>query len=189
MRVLFNNAFDAQFSPDIDSETDGYQGFVAFSTETAFVGPYGTAGIYMAPVTSDANGYILPIDPATVVELHDKETVSENSGKWSPDGSAIVSGFWDAITDEVGLAVIEIASGTATPLCVYPRNGGNGPALVGSASWASDGLFIVYQAYGDLMIVPSDGSAPPANYTRTRNVSEGHPDWNPAWNPSGDGAY
>ena len=62
-----------------------------------------------------------------------------------------------------------------------------GTNLEGTMS--SDGAFLVYREDRDLMIVPTDGSTDPLNYTRTRNVRESYPAWNPTWDPDGDGGF
>jgi hypothetical protein len=178
-------------SPDLDA-APGYQGMVAVR------GPDGSfdAGgmtqfdIFVAPIVSDANGRLLPIDRTQIVNATNSPGTDEFHPSWSPDGSAIAC-FHDDGTDE-WLAVIDVPTGVLVP--IYPDyatqvNGDD------RAAWTSDGLNLIYRTElsgidpFDLSIIAADGAGGPANYTKTANRRERAPAWNPRWDPAGPGAF
>jgi len=177
-------------SPDLDPATEGYQGMVAFSAPDG--SQYNRQGqwlapddIYLAPLTLDADGRVLAIDPADVVNLTDAPYSHQVPHSWSPDGRRLLYlDTNDPLDDEDSLVAENLETETVIELARVPINNN-----FGDATWTADGNFVVFELYGELMIVPSDGSVDPINYSQTRNDSEKQPAWNPNWDPSGDGGF
>lgn len=178
-------------SPDLD-DAPGYQGMIAMRGRDGSVDADGTAqfDIFTAPIASDVDGYLLPVDPALIVNLTDAPGTNEFHPSWSPDGSAIAC-FHDDGTDD-WLAVIDMPTGLLLP--IYPDyatqvNGDD------RATWTSDGRDLIYRTdYSgidrfDLTIIAADGSGAPANYTNTPTRQERAPAWNPQWEPAGPGGF
>ena len=174
-----NPVSQPSLSPDLDAAA-GYQGMVAIR---------GAGDIFTAPISSDANGFLLPIDPSTIQNVT-RSSAIEAHPSWSPDGSAIACYQDDGVTE--WLAVIDFPSGVLVP--IYPDY-----ATVGSghdrATWTSDGLDLIYRTGDsgidifDLSIIPADGSGIPSNYTGTGSRREAGPAWNPNWDPTGPGGF
>ena len=173
-------------SPDLDPATEGYQGMVAFSApDGSQVGRQGQDDIYLAPLTIDVDGRVLAIDPADVVNLTDAPYSHQVPHSWSPDGSRLLYlDTNDPLDDEDSLVAEDLETGAVIELARVPINNN-----FGDATWTTDGNSVVFELYGELMIVPSEGSTVPVNYSQTRNDSERQPAWNPNWDPSGDGGF
>jgi Tol biopolymer transport system component len=186
-----NPVFQPSLSPDLDP-APGYQGMVAMGGLDGSVDADGRNqfDIYVAPVDSDADGYLLPVDPARIDNITNAPGTTEAHASWSPDGSAIACYQDDGTTE--WLAVIEMPAGVLVPL--HPDY-----ATVGAgqdrAAWTSDGLDLIYRTQFsgidifDLTIIAADGSSGPTNYTNTGSRREEGPAWNPQWDPAGPGGF
>ena len=167
--------FQPALSPDLE-DAPGYQGFLAMK------GFDGSSDIFLVPIDDDADGYLLPLDPALFVNVTNKPGSSQFHPSWSPGGEFL------ACFDDGSLAVYDVATGaswTVAPNYFTSVSGQDRP------TWTSDGYELVFRSkdigVGDLAIVAADGSGLVDNYTATRRLMERAPAWNPAWDPSGPG--
>ncbi len=167
-------------SPDLDL-SDGYQGLLA----TIGIDEAGAPGVFIVPIEGDANGYLLPIDPA----LFENVTIAPGTGQllhpsWSPNGAEI------AYFDSGDLAVLDVALRQKR---ILPGGFFTSAAAQERATWTADGLSLVYRspAIGttDLAIIAADGGGGPQRYTLTNNRVEYAPAWNPQWDPAGLGGF
>jgi len=178
-------------SPDLD-DAAGYQGMVAMRGRDGSVDAYGTPqfDIFAAPIASDADGYLLPLDPASIVNLTDAPGTNEFHPSWSPDGSEIACFHADG--SDAWLAVINMATRLLLP--IYPDYATSGGGH-DRATWTSDGQDLIYRTdYSgidrfDLTIIAADGTGFPEDYTNTQTRREYAPAWNPAWDPAGPGGF
>jgi Tol biopolymer transport system component len=185
IRVLLannNRIGHPALSPDRDLDlSDGYQGLLA----TIGIDETGAPGVFIVPIEGDANGYLLPIEPA----LFENVTVTPKTGQllnpsWSPDGAEI------AYFDSGDLAVLDVASGQKR---ILPGGFFTSAAAQERAAWTADGLSLVYRSAAigttDLAIIAADGGGAPQRYTLTTNRVEYAPAWNPQWDPDGLGGF
>ncbi|NQT11857.1 MAG: hypothetical protein HQ582_03855 [Planctomycetes bacterium] len=181
----FDPTGHAALSPDLD-DAPGYQGFLA---ARGFDGSW-TPGaetywdIFMVPVSDDADGYLLPVDPTLFVDVTNKPGSDQFHPSWSPDGATI------ACFDDKSLAVYDVATGQSWTIA---PNYQTGVSAQDRPAWTSDGWGLVFQSsdigVGDLAISVALENSPPINYTATRRLTEKAPAWNPMWNPDGPGGF
>jgi len=181
----FDPTGHAALSPDLD-DAPGYQGFLA---ARGFDGSW-TPGaetywdIFMVPVSDDADGYLLPVDPTLFVDVTNKPGSDQFHPSWSPDGATI------ACFDDKSLAVYDVATGQSWTIA---PNYQTGVSAQDRPAWTSDGWGLVFQSsdigVGDLAISVALENSPPINYTATRRLTEKATAWNPMWNPDAPGGF
>jgi Tol biopolymer transport system component len=172
-------------SPDLE-ELPGYQGLLAMRGFDGSWKPDGTAcsDIFVVPIDDDADGYLLPLDPALFFNVTNKPGSSQFHPSWSPNGEAL------ACFDNESLAVYDVITGASWTVA---PNYLTGVSAQDRPTWTSDGYELVFTSwdigYGDLAITAADGLSPVVNYTATRNLTEIAAAWNPQWDPAGPGAF
>lgn len=184
----------AQFSPDIDTDTLGYQGLLAFYLKNA--SDY-TTDLWAVRVREEAGALVVDPDP-------DARAIGPGFGyaglggwatlAFSPSGNALAYGSSGSIlTVTIGGDPLEFG----TPTVVYQDPGTYvGHLARGSITWSNhtspDDQIIVFGATSgelpggagacDLYWVPADGSGGGGWLTQQGDkVSVGEPEWNPAW--------
>ena len=164
--------YDPSLSPDLDPETPGYQGYLAFSF--AF-------DIVTAPVEVDASG---KWTVEALSNLTQSSGITERHPVWSPDGATLAF-YREGSNTGRALWVMDVLSGASLSVVdVYPQDL--------RPTWSPDGLYLGYwdareaspgKWTTDIFYISPWDELPAINVTKTdaSAASERFPDWNPAW--------
>jgi Tol biopolymer transport system component len=167
-------------SPDIGLEP-GYQGLLAVSLGYQNSAGQWSRDIFAAPVFDNADGYLLPIDANSFVNLTQNPESVQMHPAWSPEGTEL------AHFDNEELSIVDWLTGEKRTL---PGGYRTNVSDMHRATWTSDSSRIVYMSnlFGDwtLSIIAADGTELPQKYTPGQR-DEWAPAWNPRWDPSGPG--
>jgi hypothetical protein len=162
---------DPTFSPDLDTETPGYQGELAFAgLDISF-----QLDIWLLKVAIDTDGNFAT---GELVKLTDSAT-SQGLPAWSPDGQYLAYTEFGEVNK---VFLLDMMTGR-TQFVVSPLSGN------AELTWSPDCEFLGFDDLGlgrgsrhDLFYIsPWGANTTPVNVTQTARCNEARMDWNPAW--------
>jgi WD40-like Beta Propeller Repeat len=173
------------FSPDLNAETAGYQGEIAFgSGEVLADGTVSTSDVFVCPVEIGETGEI-SVSVGSIVNLTQSPGFWDEHPVWSGDGQYLAFSRHIPGTDDRGLYALELATGSQWRVTdtYYAQT---------RATWSPDSLYIAFSAArevgngkwtADIFYVSPWFPSDPVNVTRTDSSRKIEYDaaWNPAW--------
>jgi hypothetical protein len=189
--LLFSSVWHVSnpaFSPDLDADTPGYQGAIAFGSGTVLAGDIASSSdLFVCPVEIDETGD-LSTSVELIVNLTESPDFQEEHAVWCCDGQYLAFSRRiadaDIGADDRGVYAMELATGFQWRVTdtYYAQT---------RPTWSPDSLYIAFSAArqvsgkwtADIFYVsPWDPSAP-INVTKTDSSRKIEYDaaWNPAW--------